>query len=186
MDFHRIFDRLIQELNAMARGSQGKSTQTTVAVIDSQSVRTGLAQSVKGIDGGKKIKGIKRHLAVDSNGFPLTIVISRANVHDSKGAIGLAIDTVCKYPTIRLLKADNGYRGPLVKNLKEGLHVELECVKSNFGTSEFKPISGRWVVERTFSWLESFRRLNRNYEQFLHTAKAIAMVACAMFMLRFV
>ncbi len=149
-------------------------------------MRTGLAKSVKGIDGGKKIKGIKRHLAVDSNGFPLTIVISRANVHDSKGAIGLAIDTVCKYPTIRLLKADNGYRGPLVKNLKEGLLVELECVKSNFGTSEFKPISGRWVVERTLSWLESFRRLNRNYEQFLHTAKAIAMAACAMFMLRFV
>ena len=71
-------------------------------------------------------------------------------------------------------------------NLKEGLLMELECVKSNFGTSEFKPISGRWVVERTFSWLESFRRLNRNYEQFLHTAKAIAMAASAMFMLRFV
>ncbi|WP_410522148.1 transposase [Muribaculum intestinale] len=46
---------------------------TTVAVIDSQSVRTGLDQSVKGIDGGKKINGIKRHLAVDLNGFPLTI-----------------------------------------------------------------------------------------------------------------
>ena len=177
---------MTRELIPKARDSQGKSSQQTVAVIDSQSVRSGLPQSEKGIDGGKKIKGIKRHLAVDSNGFPLIRVISRANVHDSNGAIGLAIDTVCKYPTIRLLKADNGYRGPLVKNLKEGLHVELECVKSNFGTSEFKPISGRWVVERTFSWLESFRRLNRNYEQFLHTAKGVAMAACAMFMWRFV
>ena len=64
-----FFDRLTQELNAMARGSQGKSTQPTVAVIDSQSVCTGLTQSVKGVDGGKKIKGIKRHLAVDSNGL---------------------------------------------------------------------------------------------------------------------
>lgn len=181
-----FFERLVLELNATARESKGKQTHPTVAVIDSQSVRTGLAQSVKGIDGGKKIKGIKRHLAVYSNGFPLTIVTSCANVHDSKGAIGLSIDVICKYPTIRLLKADNGYRGSLVKNLKEGLHVELECVKSNFGTSEFKPINGRWVVERTFSWLESFRRLNRNYEQFLHTAKGVAMVACAMFMLRFI
>jgi putative transposase len=186
VDFIGFFDRLTQELNVMARDSLRKSAQPTVAVIDSQSVRTGLAQSVKGIDGGKKIKGIKRHPAVDSNGFPLTIVISRANVHDSKGAIGLAIDTVCKYPTIRVLKADNGYRGPFVKNLKERLFVELEYVKSNFGTSGFKPISGRWGVERTLSWLESFRRLNRNYEQFIHTAKAIAMAACAMFMLRFV
>ena len=107
-------------------------------------------------------------------------------IYDSKGAIGLASDTVCKYPTIRLLKAVNGYRGPLVKNLKEGLNVELECMKSNFGTSEFKPISSRWIVERSFSWLESFRRLNRIYEQFLHTAKGIAMAAYAMFMLRFV
>ena len=170
----------------MVRDSQGKSTQPTVALIDSQSVRTGLVQSVKGVDGGKKIKGIKRHLVVDSNGFPPTIVISRAHIHDSEGAIGLAIDTACKYPTIRLLKANNSYRGSLVKNLKEGLNVELECVKSNFGTSEFKPISGRWMEERSFSWLESFRRLNRNYEQFLHTAKGIAMAACAMFMLRFV
>ncbi|MDE6498386.1 MAG: transposase, partial [Muribaculaceae bacterium] len=98
-----------------------------MAVIDSQSVRTGLEQSVKGVDGGKKIKGIKRQLAVDSNGFPLAIVTSEANV--------------------------------------------------------FKPLNGRWVVERTFSWLESFRQLNRNYEQFLHTSKGIAMAACAMFML---
>ena len=151
------FNRILWPFNpgneCLVKGGQGKSAQPSVAVIDSQSVRTGLTQSVKGIDGGKKTKGIKRHLAVDSNGFPLTIVISRANVHDSKGAIGLVVDTTRKYPTIRLLKADNGYRGPLVKNLKEGLHVELECSKSNFGTSEFKPISGRWVVERTFSWL---------------------------------
>ena len=181
-----FFDRLIRELNAVARKLKGKTTQPTVAIIDSQSIRTGLDHSEKGIDGGKKIKGIKRHLAVDSNGFPMTVVTSRTNVHDSKGAIELVIDTVCKYPMIRLLKVDYGYRGSLVMNLREGLHVELECVKSNFGTSEFKPINGRWVVERTFSWLESFRRLNRNYEQFLHTAKGIAMAACAMFMLRFI
>ncbi|MDE6300301.1 MAG: transposase [Muribaculaceae bacterium] len=133
-----------------------------------------------------KIKGIRRQLAVDSNGFPLTIVTSAANVHDSKGGIGLVIETIYKYPAIRLLKADNGYRGSLVEHLKECPGVELECVKSNFGTSEFKPLKGRWVVERTFSWLESFRRLNRNYEQFLLTSKGIAMAACAMFMLRFV
>lgn len=105
-----------------------KSAQPTVAVIDSHSVRTGLAQSAKGIDGGKK--QLSRFFS---------------------------------------------------ENLKEGLNVALECVKSNFGTSEFKPIDGRWAVERTFSWLESFRRLNRNYEQFFNTAKGVAM-----FMLRFI
>ena len=81
VDLNRIFDRLTRELNDVARVSKEKQTPPTVAVIDSQSVRTGLARSVKGIDGGKKIKGIKRHPAVDSNGFPLTIVTSRANIH---------------------------------------------------------------------------------------------------------
>ena len=95
-------------------------------------MRTGLAKSVKGIDGGKKIKGIKRHLAVDLNGFPLTIFISRANVHDSKGAIGLAIDTACKYPTIRLLKADNGYRGPLVKKLERRIACGIGVCEIEF------------------------------------------------------
>ena len=68
-----FFDRLTRELIPMARDSQGKSSQPTVAVIDSQSVRSGLTQSEKGINGGKKIKGIKWDLAVDSNGFPITI-----------------------------------------------------------------------------------------------------------------
>lgn len=181
-----FFERLTRDLNSVARDRKGKSPHPTVSVMDSQSIRTGLAQSVKGVDGGKKIKGIKRHLTVDANGLPLAITVSCANVHDSKGAIPLVIDTISRYPTIKRLKADNGYRGTLVKNLRESLHVELECVKSNFGTSEFKPIDGRWVVERTFSWLEAFRRLNRNYEQFMHTAKGIAMVACAMFLLRFI
>ncbi|MBD5170898.1 MAG: transposase [Bacteroidales bacterium] len=70
--------------------------------------------------------------------------------------------------------------------MKDGLNVKLEYVISNFDTSEFKPINGRWVVEWTFSWLESFRQLNRNYEPFLHPVKGVAMAACAMFMLRFV
>ncbi|MDE6301202.1 MAG: transposase, partial [Muribaculaceae bacterium] len=64
-----------------------------------------------------KIKGIKRLLAVDSNGFPLAIVTSEANVHDSKGGVGLITETLCNYPAIRLLKADNGYRGSLVEHL---------------------------------------------------------------------
>lgn len=181
-----IFDRLMSALNAHARLSKDKSAKPSIAVIDSQSIRSGLSQSVKGVDGGKKIKGIKRHLAVDSTGYPLTLSISRANIHDSKGSIGLVADMICKFPTIRTIKADGGYRGTMVKLLKDTLSTELECVKSNFGTREFKPIGGRWVVERTFSWLESFRRLNRNYEQFLHTCSGIAKVACTMFMLRFV
>ena len=123
MDFHRIFRPFEPGIECHGKGFARK-IDATDSCRHRQQKRTHRTGPIgKGVDGGKKINGIKRHLAVDSNGFPLTIVISRANVHDSKCAIGLAIDTVCKYPTIRLLKADNGYRGPLVKNLKEGLNV---------------------------------------------------------------
>ena len=70
--------------------------------------------------------------------------------------------------------------------LDHTLDISLECVKSNFGTSEFRPIDGRWVVERTFAWLDNFRRLCRNYEQWLYTAKGMVPFACVMFMLKFI
>ena len=63
--------------------------------------------------------------------------------------------------------------------------VVLECVKSNFGTVEFIPIQGRWVVERTFSWMDSYRRLTRNYERLLSVAGHMFIAGCVFFMLRY-
>ena len=111
---------------------------------------------------------------------------SKADLFEILNALFFLIKTGCQW---KLLPNDfpkwrtvyEFYR----KWTSTGFFDRLTC-RLNFGTSEFKPIDGRWVVERTFSWLESFRRLNRNYEQFLNTAKGVAMAACAMFMLRFV
>ena len=63
--------------------------------------------------------------------------------------------------------------------------IVLECVKSNYGTSGFVPVAGRWVVERTFSWLQTYRRLMRNYEQYLCTARYMTLLAMISFMLRY-
>ncbi len=156
----------------------------SMTVIDSQSVRTGLPQSVSGIDGGKRVKGIKRHLAVDKNGYPLGIHVTPANIHDSKGAERLISKVLSDNPMVSLIKADLGYRGAFKDMPLSELGISVECVKSNFGTREFLPIEGRWVVERTFSWLQNYRRLMRNYEQYLHTAKGIAMFAMVFLMLR--
>ena len=86
------------------------------------------------------------------------------------------------YPTVYLVKADQGYRG--IDLSLDGIVVE--CVKSNFGSHDFFPLSGRWVVERTNAWLENFRRLCRNYERYLTTAKAMTYLALILFMLRYV
>ena len=181
-----VFCCMMQSLVCIAGESCGKNSAPTVGVMDSQSVRCGLPQSQKGVDGSKKIKGIKRHICIDSNGFPLSLTTTTSNVHDSKASYGLLADLAVKYQSINKIKADNGYRGKLVELLDQTFDIRPECVKSNFGTSEFRPIEGRWVVERTFAWLDNFRRLCRNYEQWLHTAKGMAQIACVMFMLRFI
>lgn len=181
-----LFSRMMRALNARARASKGRAACPTAAVIDSESSRSGLPHSDKGIDGGKKVKGIKRHVAVDSEGFPLAVSVTKANTHDSKAAYRLVCEAITNYPSIRLIKADNGYRGALPTLLRAHCSVEMLCVKSNFGTPEFRPIGGRWVVERTFSWLSALRRMCRNYEQHLHTAKAMAEAACVAFMLRYI
>lgn len=157
----------------------------TTAVIDSQSVKWGTIDSIKGIDGFKRVKGIKRHVAVDCHGYPLEVIITTANVHDSKAAYKLIPNILVYHPRVQLIKADKGYCGRLEDILPSCAGTQLECVKSNFGTSEFIPLQGRWVVERAFSWLESYRRMNRNYEKRLDVARHMTICACIALMLKF-
>lgn len=162
-----------------------RNPNASVAVIDSQSVKWGTIDSVKGIDGFKKVKGIKRHIAVDSQGYPLSIHVTTANAHDSKAVCPLIVSTLATHSGIKTIKADKGYKGSLELLLPLYMHTALECVKSNFGTSDFIPMKGRWVVERTFSWLESYRRMNRNYEKRLDVVRYMTVCACVAMMLKF-
>lgn len=143
--------------------------------------RSGYAQSQKGVDGFRKEKGIKRQILVDAEGFSLLAEVTTANVHDSKDVGKLLKDMEILYPSVSLVKADKGYRG--TDSTLDGCVVE--CVKPDFGTSEFRPVSGRWVVERTNSWLENYRRLCRNYERYLTSALAMTYLASILFMLRY-
>lgn len=179
------FDKICAALVSLQRTQRQQSASPTVSVIDSRSVRSGLAQSDKGIDGFKKIKGIKQHVVTDKNGYVLGLAVTTANVHDSKGAIPLLAKTLQTWPSVNKIKADRGYSGGLVSALQISRLALLTSVKSNFGTAEFIPIDGRWVIERTFSWFENYRRIQRNYEQRLDTARQIAMACCVAFMLRY-
>ncbi|MCM1472006.1 MAG: IS5 family transposase [Bacteroides sp.] len=178
------FDSLLKHLVHVKRKKRSRNGSPTVVIIDSQSSRSELSRSQKGIDGNKKIKGIKRHIAVDSNGFPLAVTVTEANVHDSKAAYSLLEKTCDNFPTVVSVKADNGYRGKLAEAMKRAMNVEVRCIKSNYGISEFVPLEGRWVVERTISWLDNFRRLARNYEQYLHTATAMTKLAFMVILLK--
>ena len=178
-------DLLLQVLVRGARASVGENPEPVVGVLDSESVRSCLPQSQKGVDGHKKVKGIKRTVLADSHGWPLALDVSTANTHDAKGGIPAIATGKALYPSLREIKADKGYSGPLERILPDSLGIYFNCVKSNLGSSDFIPMEGRWVVEALFAWLSKFRRLARNYEKFLRTAREMAVMACVMFMLRF-
>lgn len=159
------------------RKQANKSEDPSVGIIDSQSVKNTLVSTEdKGFDAGKKIKGIKRHIIVDTLGLILAVVIQSASVQDRDGA-PKAIEKM-KDRWIRVIKifADGGYRGQLIDKIKQAFCIDIEIIKRN-EMSTFKRLPKRWIVERTFAWIDNNRRNSKNYERLNQTSVAIIHVS---------
>ena len=140
--------------------------------------------SDRGIDGNKKIKGRKEHIIVDTLGLPLAVAIHEANLHDSKGAPQAIEKLAYKFPRLVKILADGGYRGGLVDWVKKKFGWILEVVlRADECPSKFQVLPKRWIVERSFSWLENFRRLTIDYEFLAETAEAMVQIAFIQIML---
>jgi len=135
------------------------------------------------------VKGRKRHIAVDTQGLLLTVVVHPASVQDRDGAVLVLSDLLGRFPRLHHVWADAGYRGKLVKWVTETLGWSLEIVKhwwtgrTGFwvgpGRPEpppipagFVPLPRRWVVERTFAWLTTNRRLVVEYDELPTSSEA--------------
>ena len=152
--------------------------------MDSQSVKWGNNRSLNGFDGNKKVKGIKRHVVVDKNGFLLAIMVTVANVHDSKAA-ELVMRTLAYFLTpIKVILADGGYRGEVIEQVKNRFGYLINVVmRSDEKKTGFQPISKRWIIERTFSWFDNDRRLCRNYELIMETSENMVKLSAIKFLL---
>ena len=168
---HWAADGTLARLHAMlrgrVRGAAGRTVAPTAAVIDSQSVRASdwVARATKGYDAAKKVHGRKRHVAVDTCGLLLDILVTPASTQDRDGGRRLLWRLRHDLPTIRLVWADAGYAGKLVIWAQQVLTLAVQIVRKRPGVHHFEVLPRRWVVERTFSWLGKCRRLAVDYER---------------------
>ncbi|WP_245734128.1 IS5 family transposase [Lentzea jiangxiensis] len=167
--------RLLDALRDRARLASGRTAAPSAAIIDSQSVRAAptVATSTRGYDAGKKVQGRKRHIAVDTLGLLVAVLMTPASASDRiaarsllrrlRSAAGRRVGLVC---------ADGGYTGTLLAWVRTTLVLTVEIVKRP-DLPHFTVLPWRWVVERTLAWITHHRRCARDYERLHHHHEAI-------------
>ena len=154
--------------------------------MDAQSVKNTDTAGSKGYDAGKKVSGIKRHIAVDTQGLPHAIAVTTAEVTDRKGALKAIQRCKVNLSKIQSVLADSGYVGqPFAQGVQEilGATVTVQIAKRS-ELHKFAVIPKRWVVERSFAWLEKNRRLWKNCERKLNTSLQFIHLAFLALLLR--
>jgi putative transposase len=168
-----IVERIHNALVKKMRKREGRKNQPTAAIIDAQSTKATLVSGEsRGYDAGKKIKGVKRHIIVDTTGLVLAVMIQSASLQDRDGAREVIKKVKKNWGRIIKMFGDGGYRGKLVEWAKQEMEIDLEIVKRNELT-KFKVLPKRWIVERTLAWLDTNRRNSKFYERLNDTGIAM-------------
>ncbi|MGA3133549.1 MAG: IS5 family transposase [Terracidiphilus sp.] len=177
-------ERALKKSVGEARIKLGRNATTSFVIVDAQSVKNTDTAEEKGYDAGKKVSGIKRHIAVDTQGLPHAIAVTTADVTDHNGALA-AIDR-CKpnLASVQSLLVDGGYTGePFADGVMERIKATVQVVKRN-ELHAFVVLPKRWIVERSFAWLEKCRRLWKNCERKLNTSLQMIHLAFLRLLLR--
>lgn len=183
-------ERIHHALYVKCREQASRAASPTAAIIDAQSVKGaekgGDRVDPHGYDAGKKVKGKKRHVLVDTQGLVLHAIVTAADVQDRDGGAWLLATLFGLYPFLLKLYADGGYQGPefraAVRKVLEPVGVEI--VKRSDKVKGFVVLPKRWVVERTLAWLCRCRRLAKDWEALNRKARAFLMMASIRLMVR--
>lgn len=182
-----LWGKINRLLREQIRQDAGRETTPSAGIVDAQSVKTTLVKGTRGFDMGKKVNGRKRHIVVDTMGLLLTVLVTPADVQDKPGGKRLLtqLQQQLDLPRLKLLWADGGYRGqPFVDWVKAKFGWIWQVVKRNDDKKGFHVLPRRWVVERTFGWLNNYRRLSKDYEELPATSESLIYMAMSHIMLR--
>ena len=158
---------VLDGLRDRARMAEGRNAAPSAGSIDSASVKAAetAGAATRGFDAGKKINGRKRHIAVDTLGLLICVVVTSAGVQDRTAARNLLARLKHTCPSLRHLWADSGYTGTLLDWAKSLFGITIEIVAKLAGQTGFVVLHRRWVVERTLAWINRHRRCVRDYER---------------------
>lgn len=170
-----VWEKALDAINTRHRQKEGRNDDPSYGIIDSQSVKTQLDSEERGFDGGKKVKGRKRHIVVDILGNLLHVSVHAANYNDTQSGGPVLERAAEKNPTIEAFSGDAGYRGMCVNFVEGTLHLTLHI--SMRIKDEFAILPKRWIVERTFAWINNFRRLAKDVEVLTGTAENMIRIA---------
>ena len=185
------WDKVQRVLREGVRQTAGREATPSLACVDSQSVKGTECGGDHGIDGHKKINGVKRHILVDTMGLLLAVVVTAASVTDAKAAREVFQRATAEgLPRLAKVLGDHVYGNEgLPEWTADNTTFRLEITVKDPtpqepGKKKFKVIKWRWVVERTFAWLGRYRRNSRDYEKLSQTSESMLMISGIQLMLR--